>query len=146
MLTRTTDADLLTETPLARRSRLTISAARSFVGATAWLSPAFADRTYGYGLVDRQAGSFLVGRLFGARDLALGLAVQHPDPAVRRAALQTGIVVDAADAVSSAIALRRGASRVGTASVGVGALSLVALGIIALSRDAVESEAGQDSV
>jgi len=139
MLNRTTDPDPATETTLARRSRLTISTVRSFVGATAWLSPAFADRTYGYGLVDRQAGSFLVGRLFGARDLALGLAVQHPDPAIRRAALQAGVAVDAADAVSSAIALRRGASKLGVASVGLGALSLVALGLIALAADEAQS-------
>jgi hypothetical protein len=135
------------EPTVARRSRLALSAARTFVGVATWISPAHATRAFAPGLVDDDPGTMLVGRLFGVRDLVLGQAVRHPDPLIRRAAIQVGIVVDSADAAASLIALRRGAPKLGAASVCVGALTLVALGVAARSEvPAAERPDAQPSV
>lgn len=133
-----------TESPLARRSRLTISIVRSAVGAGSWLSPTLATRAFAPGLIEDHPGSVLVGRLFGIRDLALGQAVLHPHPAVRRAALQAGVAVDAADAVATAVAFRRGASKLGAASTAAGALTFVVLGLVALAAEANDTAAPAD--
>lgn len=42
-----------------------------------------------------------VARLFGARDLALALAIQDSNPALRRRALQIGLFCDSLDLVAS---------------------------------------------
>lgn len=131
MMNRPADA-VEPETTLARRSRLAMSTLRSLVGVGTWISPMHATRVLAPGLVDNDPGTMLVGRLFGVRDLMLGQALRHPDPLVRRAALQVGVVVDSADAAASLIALRRGAPKLGAAFVGLGALSFVALGVAAM--------------
>jgi hypothetical protein len=55
--------------------------------------------------------SALVLRLFGVRDVALGLALHPPSADLRRAALQVGVAVDAADVAAGLVGIRSGAPR-----------------------------------
>jgi hypothetical protein len=87
------------------------------------------------GAFDGDPRTALVGRLFGVRDLALGRAVMHPDPAVRRAALGIGVAVDSVDVVATCIALRRGAPKPIAVLIGGGAALFVGLGVTALAGD-----------
>lgn len=108
---------------------------RSGVGVLSWASPSATSRVFGLGTVgdDPRVGS--IARLFGARELTLALAVRHPHPAVRRAALQAGVVVDSVDAVASVIAIRRGSPRVTALTFTAGAILFAGLGAAALRRD-----------
>ena len=74
----------------------------------------------------------MVTRLFGVRELALGLGVAQPQAELRRAALLTGLVLDSLDAVSGAVGVRAGAPRSALLGVSGGALLLVGLGVLAL--------------
>lgn len=78
---------------------------------------------------DANAG--LVTRLFGVRDLVLGAALHHPEPAVQKAVLQAGLVCDAADVAASLIALRAGAPKTMLMGVTAGAGLFLALGAVA---------------
>lgn len=109
----------------------TLSVLRSVVGAASWTSPALSWRSFGLGLIEDDPRSMLITRLFGVRDLALGLAVQHPNPDVHRAALDVGVAVDAMDVVASLFAFRRGASRASLVLIGGGAALFVGLGLAA---------------
>lgn len=109
-----------------------LSALRSVVGAGTWASPALSGRTFGLGSLEGP-GAALLARLFGVRDLALGQAIRHPSPEVRRAALQVGVLCDSVGVVASLVALRRGAARSSGVLVGGGAAFFVALGLLALA-------------
>jgi hypothetical protein len=113
----------------------TLSTVRSLVGIASWATPALSWRTFGFGVLDADPRPRLLTRLFGARDLALGLAARHPRAEVRRAALGIGIAVDAIDVVASVIAARQRASKASLVLVGGGAALLAILGIAALSAD-----------
>jgi hypothetical protein len=110
-----------------------LSALRMLVGAGTWAAPGLSWRTFGLGPLQGGASTMLVGRLFGVRDLALGAAVQHPDPGVRRAALQIGVAVDAVDVVATLLAVRRGAPKATLLLVAGGAALFVGLGLAALA-------------
>lgn len=118
---------------------LVLSGLRSMVGALSWAAPSTTWRTFGLGSMQRDPRAALVTRLFGARELALGLAVQHPDKTVRRTALQAGVVIDAADIAVSLVALKRGAPKAITLTFVAGASLFVALGLTALARDAEDT-------
>jgi hypothetical protein len=113
----------------------TLSTVRSLVGVGSWATPALSWRTFGFGVLHADPRPRLLTRLFGARDLALGLAARHPRAEVRRAALGIGIAVDAIDVVASVIAARQGASKASLVLVGGGAALFVVLGIAALTAD-----------
>ena len=113
---------------------IALSSLRSVVGAASWAGPALSWRTFGLGSLNGNASAALVTRLFGVRDLALGLAVRHPSPEVRRTALQLGVAVDTVDAVASLLALRAGAPKASLLGVGAGAAFFAALGLAALAE------------
>lgn len=124
----------------------TMSALRSLAGAGSWASPALSWRTFGLGPIQGKqssASSALATRLFGIRDLALGLAVQHRDPTLRRAALQIGVAVDATDVIAGVLAVRAGAPKASLAGVSLGAAIFVALGIAALTRQSQQEDPNQ---
>lgn len=75
-----------------------------------------------------------MGRLFGIRDLVLGAAVNHPDPTVRKAALQAGVICDSFDVVASLLALRAGAPKAVLVTATAGAAAFVAIGATALNQ------------
>lgn len=115
---------------------LALGSARTAVGVGTWLAPRRSLRTFGLGPATAgpaaATGSVdVVSRLFGVRDLALGVAVLQPDPALRRAALRIGLAVDAVDAVASVLGARAGAPRRSLVGVAAGALGFVVLGALA---------------
>ena len=114
-----------------------LSVLRSLVGSGTWVSPAASWRTFGLGTLGDAPGTELIGRLFGVRDLALGVAISHPLRDVRRAALRAGVLCDTVDVVATLVALRRGAPRASGALVGGGAALFAALGLLALRDEAV---------
>ncbi|KGI70018.1 hypothetical protein MJO55_24150 [Mycolicibacterium rufum] len=76
----------------------------------------------------------LISRLFGIRDMVLALGLGHSDPAVRRAVLTAGVIVDSADVAATALALRAGAPRTTLLSVAAGAGLFIAIGATALAQ------------
>jgi hypothetical protein len=110
-----------------------ISGGRIFAGAVSWASPKISSRVF---LLCRSAPdgrTGLLARLFGIRDLALGLALHHPSRDVRRLVLQAGVAIDSADVVASVLAVRAGAPKSSLLGAAAGAALFVVLGIGALS-------------
>lgn len=110
----------------------TLVAIRANIGLGAWLAPRLAGRLFG---LDAEANPQLpyVGRLFGARDVALGAGVAASSGNARRLWLQIGMACDAADAVAGLIAGRNGEiSKVSTVLVTAPALMGIGLGLAAL--------------
>jgi len=112
-----------------------LSVLRMLAGGGTWVAPRLSWHTFGLGELQGGASALLVGRLFGVRDLVLGAAVKHPNPDVRRAALQVGVAVDAVDVVSTLLAVRRGAPKATLLLVAGGAALFVGLGLAALADE-----------
>lgn len=108
-----------------------MSAMRMFAGGISWAAPSLSSRLFGLGRLPDDANAGLVTRLFGVRDLVLGAALHHPEPAVQKAVLQAGLVCDAADVAASLIALRAGAPKTMLMGVTAGAGLFLALGAVA---------------
>lgn len=103
---------------------------RVAVGATAWLAPAFTNRSSGL-----EVGEPVMTQLFGSRDLALGAVTASTSGDVRRRVLQVGIAIDLADVVATALQARGGGmSPRAIAVLGGGALLAASLGAAALSQ------------
>lgn len=109
-----------------------MSVMRMFAGGISWAAPQLSSRAFGLGKLPTGATVGLVTRLFGVRDLVLGAALHHPEPAVRKTVLQAGLVCDAADVVASVIAVRAGAPKTTLMGVTAGAGLFLALGAIAM--------------
>lgn len=107
---------------------------RAFAGASSWISPRHAWRVFLLGSMPDGGSTALISRLFGIRDLVLALGLGHSDPAVRRAVLTAGVVVDSADVAATALALRAGAPRTTLLSVAAGAGLFIAIGATALAQ------------
>ncbi|WP_205875618.1 hypothetical protein [Mycobacterium camsae] len=118
------------------RAATAMSVMRMFAGGISWATPPLSSRVFGLGKLPPDASVGLVTRLFGVRDLVLGAALQHPEPAIRKAVLQAGLVCDAADVTASLIALRAGAPKTMLMGVTAGAGLFLVLGAIALRGDA----------
>lgn len=116
------------------RAATAMSAMRMFAGGISWAAPPLSSRLFGLGKLPTDASVGLVTRLFGVRDLVLGAALRHPEPAVRKAVLQAGLVCDAADVTASLIALRAGAPKTTLMGVTAGAGLFLALGAVALTE------------
>lgn len=115
---------------------VTIMAALRFLaGGLSWTSPRLSWRAAGLGHPeDVTPSTGLVARLFGARDVLLAQGVLSSEPAVRRAALQAGIVIDSVDVAATLIAVRGGAPRTALVGVAAGAALFVGLGVIGLTE------------
>lgn len=109
-----------------------LAALRTAVGVGAWLAP----RTTGklFGLAVDSAEAVLMARLFGVRDVALGLATLQTDGAARRTLVQAGIACDVLDAAAAALGARRG---------GIGRLSAAAVAAVALTAAATGAAAAR---
>ncbi|GAA5982152.1 hypothetical protein JCM10908_004760 [Rhodotorula pacifica] len=117
----------------------TLSVLHITVGASALLAPSFTAAFFG--LVPAPS-SLLVTRLFGSRDLALGLAIWATRPAnrknERRGALWIANLVNALDIVSSVWSYFEGS--INTAGVlwgAPGAAALLVLGLLGLRADSI---------
>jgi hypothetical protein len=113
---------------------IAMSVIRMCAGGFTWASPAISSRLFGLGAIAPGGSPGLVARLFGIRDLVLGAAVHHPDPSVRRAVLQAGVICDSADVVASLIAVRAGAPKTALLGATAGAALFVGIGLTALSN------------
>lgn len=110
-------------------SLLALSVLRSTAGLVSWVSPAHSWRAFGLGPM-RQAGSAGVAtRLFGVRDLALGMALHHSSADVRKAAVEAGIAIDVLDVAASVLGRRAGAPASSLVGVAAGATLFVVLGV-----------------
>ncbi len=122
-----------TPSAVARYGVPFISGGRIFAGALSWASPKLSSRVFLLGRSDPDGRTGLLARLFGVRDLALGLALQHPSADVRKLALQAGVAIDSADVVASILAVRAGAPKSSLLGAASGAALFVVLGLGALA-------------
>jgi hypothetical protein len=109
---------------------LNLAAGRAFVGGFTWLAPQKAARLFG---LEPDPKSAYVARLFGVRDVALGIGAVSTDGDAQRKWLALGLFCDALDLVASGLAYRDGAMRPQTAALAGGAaLGGAMLGAMAL--------------
>jgi hypothetical protein len=108
---------------------------RAVVGASAWTAPDLSGRLFGLDPDANPQASYL-GRLFGVRDLVLGVGTLRAEPPARKLWLQAGIACDLADAAASLLGKRNGTlstfTGVGTAVI---ALAAVGMGVAALQDE-----------
>jgi hypothetical protein len=81
------------------------AAVRIGVGAAAWLAPRLTGRALGIDPARTPQAAFLV-RLFGIRDVALGVGLITSEPGERPGWLRVGMVSDLGDALAGSIALQ----------------------------------------
>ena len=105
---------------------------RGVIGAGAWLAPRLSGRLFGLD-PDANPQAPYLGRLFGARDVALAFGLSVSTGTQRSQWLRIGIACDLADAVAGVLAGRRGElPKRATVLVTATALGAAALGIAGL--------------
>lgn len=109
-------------------TRTFLAAARAAIGLGAWLAPDLTVRLFG---MDPERSNRFVGRLFGARELALAATLLAAPPAAVAPVAAVGAAVDAVDAVAGFDEARRGNLSARAVILGpVGAVLFAALGVI----------------
>lgn len=93
---------------VSSRAGEALAAGRIAAGVAAWLAPNLSARLMG---MQPSASATLGLRLFGARDVALGVAYLKADQKVREKLLTLGMAVDGGDALAALAAGRRGGIR-----------------------------------
>ena len=107
-------------------------ATRAAIGAGAWLMPRFSGRLFGLDPDANPQASYL-GRLFGVRDVVLGVGLNSSSGAERQQWLRLGVACDLADAAAGVLAGRSGAlPKRATLLVTATALAAAAMGIAAM--------------
>jgi hypothetical protein len=98
------------------RAANAIAISRVAVGAGAWLAPNLSGRLFG---LDPEGNPQLpyVGRLFGARDVALGAGVLRSGRKQKDLWLTAGVGCDVADAAAGVLAGARGTLPFGAAAM-----------------------------
>lgn len=105
---------------------------RGAVGAGSWLAPRFSGRLFGLDPNANPQAPYL-GRLFGARDVALAFGLSTSSGGQRANWLRIGVACDLADAVAGLLAGRRGELPTRATILVTGtALGAAALGLAAL--------------
>jgi hypothetical protein len=105
---------------------------RGAVGAGAWLAPRMSGRLFGLDPNANPQAPYL-GRLFGARDVALAFGLSTSTGNQRANWLRIGVACDLADAVAGLLAGRRGELPMRSTILVTGtALAAAALGVVAL--------------
>jgi hypothetical protein len=89
------------------QARQLLAALRIAVGVGAWLAPRLSTRFIGHRLDDDPSAA-LLWRLFGSRDIAMGLALYEGDEDEVHRWLTYGMAIDAADAAAALAAALRG--------------------------------------
>jgi Domain of unknown function (DUF4267) len=120
----------------AESSVKAMGAIRIAIGLISWLAPNLAGRLFGLD-VDRNQQAPYLARLFGVRDLVLGVATITTSGEDRKRWLMAGLVCDTADAAAAGLGYRDGyLPAVTTAMLTAPALLGVGLGAKALGDDA----------
>jgi len=112
--------------------RIVLPALRIAVGAGALAAPQLIEPVLGLKMRGDAAALFMA-RLFGARDVLLGVGALTAGPAGKPLWFKLGLACDAADAASGLLASRDGAPKRAVAFSLATALGAVGLGIAALS-------------
>ena len=119
--------------------------ARTFLGVTrlcigigAWIAPDLTTRLFG---MDPASSNRFIGRLFGARELALAAALLAAPPAALAPVAAIGAAVDSIDAVGGFDERRRGNLGTRATLLGpVGAVLFAALGVLVAREAAASAE------
>ena len=111
-----------------------LSLGRIAVGSVALANPTYAARALQLDPVTSPQVPFTL-RLFGSREVALGLVTLASRGRGRRSLIGLGVLVDAADAATGYLALQEGSvSRTTAASLGGPAVGAVVAGLVGLLR------------
>jgi hypothetical protein len=111
-----------------------LAALRIAIGAASWVTPRVAAKPFG---LDAQANpqAPYLGRLFGARDIALGWGALTSEGDAQRQWLLAGVACDVADALAGIAGARAGYLAPLTSVLVTGtAISAAALGAAALNE------------
>ena len=114
-----------------------LPALRIAIGTGAFATPTLAGRVFGLKTDDNHEAVFL-GRLFGIRDLALGIGQTVSTGEANVLWWRLGVVCDAADAVAAFKMFKAGGPKLAAVLGGATALSAVGLGIAALTAPSAE--------
>lgn len=110
-----------------------LAGGRIAIGAATWISPTRSAKAFG---LDPDPKLGYIARLFGARDVALGVGVLTTSDEARRSWLQLGLACDALDTVAAMLAERDGSMRPRAAALAGGAAVAGAiLGVLALEQE-----------
>lgn len=116
------------------RARTFLGVTRAAIGVGAWCAPDLTIKVFG--LEPAPGSNRFVGRLFGAREMALAVTLLAAPPSAVGHVARVGAVVDAVDAVAGFDEARRGNLSTRAIILGpVGALGFAALGAL-VARDA----------
>ncbi|MBJ7472019.1 MAG: hypothetical protein JHD16_11990 [Solirubrobacteraceae bacterium] len=108
--------------------RLVLGTIRAMIGLGAWLAPDLTVKIFG---IEPEKSDRFVGRLFGARELALAATLLSAPPAAVGRVAAVGVAVDAFDSLAGFDERRRGNLSTRATLLGpVGALGFVALGLL----------------
>jgi hypothetical protein len=107
---------------------------RLAIGTGAWAMPGMTGKVFGFDLAEDHEATYL-GRLFGIRDVALGVGVLANSGEQRRMWLQLGILCDLADAAAGLLAMRSGVNKRAGALATLTALAAAGMGVAALGAE-----------
>ena len=111
-----------------------LSLGRIAVGALAVAKPVMAAKTFQLDATSNPQVPYVL-RLFGAREIALGLVTLLAGGRTRRGVIAVGVAVDGADAATAYLAMRDGTvSRKTAYTLLVPAVGAVGSGLMALAR------------
>lgn len=114
-------------------ARTFLGVTRACIGIGAWVAPDLTARAFG---MDPALSNRFVARLFGARELALALALLAAPPSAVAPVAAIGAAVDSADAISGFDERRRGNLNAQATLLGpMGATLFAALGVL-VAREA----------
>jgi hypothetical protein len=86
---------------------------RIIIGVSSWVMPRVAGKLFGLDTVGNPQAPYLA-RLFGIRDVALGVGALQSTGAAQKQWLQLGVMCDAADALAGVAGKRDGSLGTGT--------------------------------
>lgn len=112
--------------------RLVLGVSRAAIGLGAWAAPDLTVRVFG---MDPERSNRFVGRLFGARELALATTLLAAPRPMLAPVAAVGAAVDAVDAIAGFDEARRGNLSTRATVLGpIGAVGFAALGVLVARR------------
>jgi hypothetical protein len=118
--------------------RTVLGVTRACIGIGAWIAPDLTTQLFG---MDPAKSNRFIGRLFGARELALAATLLAAPPSALAPVAAIGAAVDSVDAVSGFDERRRGNLSTRATLLGpVGAVLFAALGVLVAREAAASSE------
>lgn len=112
----------------------TIALGRIGAGALTYANPPLSASLFG--IKNGEQSSAYTARLFGSRDIALGLGVLSRNPAARKSMLRLGIIVDLCDLVAGVKEHQEGKlTPAGSALLIGGAAAFAVMGVLALAKE-----------